>query len=64
MSLVSYAGRDPAERRHYHAKRKPRLMDQMKALFRSGLDTAQIAARVGLTEAQVYNRLARARAGE
>lgn len=58
MSLVSYAGgRHPA-------KRKPRLMDVMKALFRSGLDTAQIAARVGLTEAQVYNRLARARAGK
>lgn len=59
MSLVSYAGRDPSER--HHAKRKPRLMDQMKALFRSGLDTAQIAERVGLKEAQVYNRLARAR---
>ena len=80
MSLVPYAGLDPYEwhacnpssrpapqprkQRPAMPARKPALLPQMQALFRNGHDTYEIAQRFGLTEAQVYNRLAKARAGK
>lgn len=36
---------------------------RIRRLWGHGLDTAQIAARIGRTEAQVYNVLARGRHG-
>ena len=38
-------------------------VSRIRRLWGHGLDTAQIAARIGRTEAQVYNVLARGRHG-
>jgi len=78
MSLVPYAGLDlrewracrwshepapkPRKQRATTGPRKPYLLPQMQALFCQGMDTYDIAQRFNLTEAQVYNRLARAKA--
>lgn len=41
--------------------RQPSALYQMQALFRAGNDTAEIAKRLKLSEAKVYNRLAKAK---
>lgn len=69
MSLVSFAGHDHSERQFKiwsHGLRaktapKPTILCRMQAMFRSGMDTCEIAEAFNLEEHEVYNRLARAR---
>jgi DNA-directed RNA polymerase specialized sigma24 family protein len=56
--LVSFAGSDRSERQ---LAAKPTVLSRMQVMFRAGADTADIAEAFNLTEANVYNRLARAR---
>lgn len=58
--LVSFAGCDRSVR-HFVP---PTMLARMQAMFRAGADTADIAEALNLSEADVYNRLAKARAGE
>jgi hypothetical protein len=64
MSFVSSADRQ-LDRWSRDARRHPKpTLLKMQTMFREGMDTCDIADAFNMDEAEVYNRLAKARAGE